>query len=74
MKEIWKDIPGYESLYQISNFGRVKGLPRIVKRTYTFRSVPEKLLKINGNQLTLNKDGKARSFNMKQLMRSIFDN
>lgn len=24
MEEIWKDIPGYESLYQISNFGRVK--------------------------------------------------
>lgn len=71
--EIWKDIPGYESIYQLSNFGRVKSLPRIVKRTYTFRSVPEKLLKINGNQLTLNKDGKAKSFNMKQLMRSIFD-
>lgn len=71
--EIWKYIPGYENLYKISNFGRVKSLPRIVKRTYTFRSVPEKLLKINGNQLTLNKDGKAKSFNMKQLMRSIFD-
>lgn len=24
MKEIWKDIPGYEELYQISSFGRVK--------------------------------------------------
>lgn len=23
-KEIWKDIKGYENLYQISNFGRVK--------------------------------------------------
>ena len=23
MEEIWKDIPGYESLYQISNFGRI---------------------------------------------------
>ena len=26
--EIWKDIIGYESKYQISNFGRVKGLDR----------------------------------------------
>lgn len=24
MQEIWKDIPGYENLYQVSNFGRVK--------------------------------------------------
>ena len=26
MEEIWKDIKGYESLYQISNWGRVKSL------------------------------------------------
>lgn len=26
--EIWKDIPGYEDLYQASNFGRVKSLRR----------------------------------------------
>ena len=26
MKEIWKDIKGYEGLYQVSNFGRVKRL------------------------------------------------
>lgn len=24
MSEIWKDIPGYENLYQVSNFGNVK--------------------------------------------------
>jgi hypothetical protein len=28
MKEIWKDIPNYEGLYQISNLGRVKSLSR----------------------------------------------
>ena len=26
MEEIWKDIPEYEGLYQVSNFGRVKSL------------------------------------------------
>lgn len=26
--EIWKDIPGYEGLYQVSNLGRVKSLER----------------------------------------------
>jgi hypothetical protein len=28
MKEIWKDIVGYKGLYQISNLGRVRSLPR----------------------------------------------
>ena len=30
MKEIWKDIPNYEGLYQVSNLGRVKSLDRTV--------------------------------------------
>lgn len=28
MDEIWKDIEGYEGLYQVSNLGRVKALPK----------------------------------------------
>ena len=31
MEEIWKDIKGYESQYQVSNLGRVKSLDRILK-------------------------------------------
>jgi hypothetical protein len=30
--EVWKDIPGYEGYYQVSNFGRVKRLARYVDR------------------------------------------
>ena len=30
-KEIWKDIPGHEGIYQISDFGRIRGLERTVK-------------------------------------------
>ena len=29
-EEIWKDIPGYEGLYQVSNFGRVKSLRKAI--------------------------------------------
>lgn len=28
MEEIWKDVAGYEGLYQVSNMGRVKSLAR----------------------------------------------
>lgn len=30
-KEIWKDIIGYENIYQVSNLGNIKSLDRIVK-------------------------------------------
>lgn len=30
MEEIWKDIPNYEGLYQASNLGRIKALPKII--------------------------------------------
>ena len=28
MREVWKDIPNYEGLYQVSDLGRVKSLPK----------------------------------------------
>lgn len=28
MDEIWKDIEGYEGLYQVSNLGRVRSLDK----------------------------------------------
>lgn len=46
MEEIWKDIEGYEGLYQVSNFGRVKSLSRPYKNQYgDFGMKPEKILK-----------------------------
>jgi len=46
MNEIWKDIKGYEGLYQVSNLGRVKSLDRMVK-VYGKRKmkIDEKILK-----------------------------
>lgn len=53
MEEIWKDIKGYEGLYKISSFGKVKGLKR------------NKLLNIRNdrlgyNRVKLSKNGKSR--------------
>ncbi|MGE0993984.1 NUMOD4 domain-containing protein [Bacillus sp. GMa5/2] len=44
-KEIWKDIPGYENIYQVSNFGNVKSLPRRIYRKDFYYVSQEKLLK-----------------------------
>jgi hypothetical protein len=43
--EIWLDIPGYEQLYQVSNCGRVRSLPRKIKTTRGFSNFKGKLLK-----------------------------
>lgn len=31
MKEIWKDVIGFEGLYSVSNLGKVKSVERFVK-------------------------------------------
>jgi hypothetical protein len=46
-KEVWKDIEGYEGLYCISNYGRLKSLPRIIQlRNGIFRPVKGKILSV----------------------------
>ena len=44
MKEIWKDIKGYEGLYQVSNLGRVRSFDKWVKYHYGVRLVKGKIL------------------------------
>lgn len=45
MEEIWKDIPGYEGSYQVSDRGRVKSLKRVfLKRNNIPCLVNEKIL------------------------------
>lgn len=38
MEEIWKDVKGFEGLYQVSNLGRVRSLDRIIHRAASRRS------------------------------------
>jgi len=45
MGEIWKDIPNYEGLYQISNLGRVKSLERIVLQKNGRKRVQHELIR-----------------------------
>jgi len=54
-EEIWRDIPNYEGLYQASNLGRIKSLPKLVNRDYCKDNVgrsfttKEKILKYRVN-------------------------
>ena len=49
MKEIWKAIPGFEGLYKVSSFGRVKRLDKTIKSKNKWgkqtRFLKEKFLK-----------------------------
>lgn len=65
--EEWKDIEGYEGLYQISNYGQVKSLtkerymPNGGKRVYTERLVAINVVKSGYLNVQLWKDGKVKN-------------
>lgn len=44
-KEIWKDIAGYEKMYQVSNLGRVRSLDRYSWNGYKYWLQKGKILK-----------------------------
>ena len=72
--EIWKDIPGYEGLYQISNLGRIKSLPRERNNQYSNK---ELILKQTDDgrgylQVILNNNGKRKGFKVHKLVAQIF--
>lgn len=78
MKEVWKDIQGYEGLYQVSNQGRVRSLDRTVKR----RNQPD--LPVAGKVLSprigkngysyviLSKEAKGKTANIHRLVAEAF--
>jgi hypothetical protein len=46
--EIWKPIPGYEGLYEVSSIGRIKALPKRIKgNNGGVRFQPEMIMKLN---------------------------
>lgn len=66
-KEIWKDIPNYEGLYQVSNYDKVKSFlsnkiltPRISRYGYL--------------RVSLRKDGLTKDFYIHRLVGEVFLN
>lgn len=76
MEEVWKDIKGYEGLYQISNLGRVKSLPRQYKKRFLNKEiikVPTKLPK-GYLKVGLSKNGKVKYYFIHRLVAEMFIN
>lgn len=78
--EIWKDIPGYEGVFQVSNFGNIRSLSRVVRcaeRLGGYRKKGEKIIKHdiarNGyHRVTLRLCKKERKFLVHRLVAETF--
>lgn len=81
--EIWKDVPGYEGQYQVSNEGRVKSLARVVSvprnrwGRRSVRSVNEAVMSLQKDRrnrifVALRRDGKSKRFTVASLVAAAF--
>lgn len=65
MNEIWKDVKGYEGLYQVSNLGRVFGVKR--------KRIKKLTVDKKGYQnVLLSKDGKEKRYRVHKLVAMAF--
>ena len=78
--EEWKDIKGYEGIYQVSDLGRVKSLHRVVSHAKSgILTIKERMLKNIQDtkgyyQVRLSKDGKVTVKKVHQLVSIAFLN
>lgn len=79
MKEIWKDVVGYEGFYQVSNLGNVKSLSRLVymKRNNCYKTISERILVSTLNkqgylQVNLSVKGKRKNKRINRLVAESF--
>lgn len=76
--EIWKDIAGYEGLYQVSNLGNVKSLPKIkINGKSSSYMTKEKILKKSRTstgywKIDLKVNGERKSFKVHRLVAFAF--
>ena len=75
--EVWKDIKGYEGIYQVSNFGRVKSVARKIKLKQYIKETTEKIMKLDLNKrgylyVHLCKNGKYKAYRVHRLVADAF--
>ena len=69
MNEVWKDIPGYEGLYQVSNFGNVKSF-LIDKKNGSLRKLNTD--KYGYHYIILYKNGISKTIKVHRLVAQAF--
>ena len=82
MEEVWKDIPGYEGLYQASNLGKIRSLDKLTKGGNQYgcqfitkkrgRILKEYFNKSGYKQVTLVVNNKAKRFILHRLVAKTF--
>lgn len=79
MSEIWKDIPGYEGSYQVSNYGKVKSLNREITAGGAIknRAVRERILKQGRNSkgyyhFVVSKNGETKIIRTHRIIAKLF--
>ena len=81
MQEVWIDIDSYEGLYQISNLGRVRRLPKIItdvsqggvrKRLFDGRILSQSFAGCGYKSVMLSKDGCVKRHNVHRLVAQAF--
>lgn len=71
--EVWKDVPNYEGMYSVSNYGRVKSLRRIIQCGRGEKVTKEMILKPMKDRLgylvvDLRCEGKRKSLKIHRLV------
>lgn len=77
LNEVWKDIKDYEGYYQVSNFGRVKSMNRIIEHARLGKqTLKEKIMSIafdgNYNFVGLRKNGTVKYVTIHRLVAEAF--
>lgn len=73
MEEVWKDIPNYEGLYQVSNLGRVKSLSRMMQKRKCVETIKKPTLSNKGYyRLPLYNNGKVKYYAIHRLVAELF--
>lgn len=77
-EEIWRDVPGYEGYYQVSNHGRVRGLDRFIKsKNGSRQKINGKVIKPRVSEsgyisVQLRKNGKVLHTNLSRVVAQVF--
>lgn len=73
MNEVWKDIKDYEGLYQISNLGRVRSLPRQGTHTKEIHIIAQSTKNSKHYcHCGLTKNGKSKTLSVHRLVAEAF--